>query len=60
MQGGFRSFPAAAAEVNRPVARGRESPVHARAVMGAIFSPSGRRAMNLSRSSIGLHSFQGI
>src|SRR5262249_5433823 len=26
----------------------------------AIFSPSNSRAMNLSRSSIGLHSFQGI
>src|SRR5207253_6061689 len=26
----------------------------------AIFSPSSSRAMNLSRSSIGLHSFQGI
>src|SRR5205823_7403951 len=26
----------------------------------AIFSPSSSRAMNFSRSSIGLHSFQGI
>src|SRR4051812_42938383 len=27
---------------------------------GAIFSPSSRRAINFSRSSMGLHAFQGI
>ena len=38
----------------------RRGPAATPAPNGAIFSPSSKRAINLSLSSIGLHSFQGI